>query len=144
MRYIRNYVYNVYYISCPVLNLIWRVLSIHCTCTFTCLCVMSSRTDPQCSLPSSGFTYSVASLPSPAPACCGTYLGPEPVFPLVAPSAGVMLCAFPVLTPSASADELAAVRSHTAPLPVSPSQPSFLSTCVFVCWGMIICIMLKL
>ena len=62
------------------------------------------------------------------------------MFPLVAPSAGVMLCACPVPAPSAPADELAAVGPHTAPLPVSPSQPSSLSTCVFVCWGSIICI----
>ena len=103
------------------LMLFGDVLSIHCTCIFTCVCVMSSRTDPQCSLPSSGFTYSFASLSSPAPACCGTSLGPEPVFPLVAPSAGVMLCACPVPAPSAPADELAAFGSHTASLPVSPS-----------------------
>ena len=66
--------------------------------------------------------------------CCGTSLGPEPVFPLVAPSAGVMLCACPVPAPSASSDELAAVGSDTAPLPVSPSQPSFLSTSPTCLW----------
>ena len=83
---------------------------------------------PPCSIPPSGFTYSAASLSSPAPACRGTSLGPGPVSPLVVPSAGAMLCAYPVPAPPTSADELAAVGSRTAPLPASPSLPSFLST----------------